>query len=339
MRSTKLAVSLACVAAAGIGIGISLGIVWLYLSQSGDDWALLKPELFKILLGSVAVTAAAIVLPVWLISRRINRPVEQLAGALAERRESSAEFPVLAPVNRDREYEKLIAEINGLLGISKENQTRLDQYAAKVAHELRGPLTLLQLQLDSEAKQLDPQFLEVMTAQIRRLTEYVDTALYLAKVATHKISPVKRRHKIAALVQEISAPYNLLAVGQQRKLSVELSTESEAELDEKIFGLIFHNLFSNAISHGLGEIRLRSRASNSSVTLMVLNRVRAKAQTEIGNGMGLRTVGTLAQAHNLTFRSRPVFNCYAAALRIPTVTSTGAPVAQINASRAAEEKR
>jgi signal transduction histidine kinase len=339
MRSTKIAVSLACLAAAGIGIGISLGMAWLSLSQSTDQWALLKPELLKIWIGSVAVTTAAIVVPVWVLSRRINRSVEQLATALAERRVSSAGFPAVASLNGDREYQKLVAEINDLLGILRENRTRLDQYSAKVAHELRGPLTLLQLQLDYEAKRLDPQFLEVMTAQIRRLTEYVDTALYLAKVAAHKIRPVKTRHKIAALVQEISAPYNLLAVGQQRKLSIDLSIESEAELDEKIFGLILHNLFSNAIFHGLGEIRLRSRASNSSVTLMVLNRVRAKAHTEIGNGMGLRTVGTLAEAHNLTFRSRRVFNFYAASLRIPTLASTGAPVAKINASRAPEEKR
>ena len=103
--------------------------------------------------------------------------------------------------------------------------------------------------------------------------------------------------------------------------------EPEAELDEKIFGLILHNLFSNAISHGLGEIRLRSRASNDAVTLMVLNRVRA-GNTETGTGMGLRTVETLAQAHDLTFRSRRVFSFYAATLRIPTLASTGAPVPQ-----------
>ncbi|HYZ73992.1 MAG TPA: HAMP domain-containing sensor histidine kinase [Chthoniobacterales bacterium] len=339
MRSTKIAVSLACLAAAGIGIGISLGIAWLNLSQSADQWALLKPELLKIWIGSVVATAAAIVLPVWLVSRRINRSIKQLAAELVERRVSSSEFPVVACVNRDREYQMLVAEINHLLGDLREYRARLDHYSAKVAHELRGPLTLLQLQLDYEAKRLDPQFLEAMTAQIRRLTEYVDTALYVAKVAAHKIRPVKTRHKIAALVEEISAPYNLLAAGQQRTLSIDLSIESEAELDAKIFGLILHNLFTNAISHGLGEIRLRSHASNGAVTLMVLNRVRAKAHGETGNGMGLRTVGTLAQAHNLTFRSRPVFNFYAAALRIPTLASTEAPVAEISASRAPEEKR
>jgi signal transduction histidine kinase len=339
MRSTKLAVSLSCLAAAGIGIGISLGIVWLCLSQGAEQWALLKPELLKIWIGSVAVTAAAILIPVWIIRRRVNRSVEQLATALAERRVSSSEFPVVASLNRDREYQVLVAEINDLLGILKEDRTRLDLYSARVAHELRGPLTLLQLQLDYEAKRLDPQFLEVMTAQIRRLTEYVDTALYLAKVAAHKIRPVKTRHNIAELVQEISAPYNLLAIGQQRKLSIHLPIALEAELDEKIFGLILHNLLSNAISHGLGEIRLRSRGSNGAVTLIVLNRVRAKAHTEIGNGLGLQTVGTLAQAHNLTFRSRPVFSFYAATLRIPTLASTEASAAKISASPTPEEKR
>jgi signal transduction histidine kinase len=328
MRSTKIAVSLACVAAAGIGVGISLGIAWLFLSRNPELWALLKPELLKIWVGSVAVTAAAIVLPVWIISRRINRSVEQLASALAERKVSSSEFPVVTCVNHDREYQRLVAEVNGLLGILRENQGRLDRYSAKVAHELRGPITLLQLHLDYEAKQLTPQFLEVMTAQIRRLTEYVDTALYLAKVTDHRIRPIKTRQKIAVLVQEASVPYNLQAAAQQRNLSIELSMEPEAELDEKIFGLILHNLFSNAISHGLGEVRLRSRASNDAVTLMVLNRVRVKGNTETGTGMGLRTVETLAKAHNLTFRSRRFLSFYAATLRIPTLASTGAPVPQ-----------
>jgi signal transduction histidine kinase len=339
MRSTKLAVSLACLAAAGIGIGISLGIAWFCLSNNADQWALLKPELLKIWIGSVTVTAAVIVLPVWIISRRVNHSVKQLAAALAERRVSSSEFPVVASLDRDCEYQMLVAEINDLLGILRENRTRLDHYSARVAHELRGPLTLLQLRLDYEAKRLDPQFLEVMTAQVHRLTEYVDTALYLAKVAHHKIRPIKTRHKIAALVQEISMPYNLQAAAQQRKLSIHLSPESEAELDERIFGLILHNLFSNAISHGLGEIRLRSRASNGAVTLIVVNRVRAEGQAETGTGMGLRTVDTLAQAHNLTFRSRPVFNFYAAKLRIPTLASTGATAAKINAAPAPEEQR
>lgn len=327
MRSTKLVVSLACLASAAIGVGIALGITWLSLSQNVNRWAELRPELLKIWISSIVVTAAVLVLPVWIFRRRINRSVEQLSSALAERRASSLEFPIVGSLNRDLEYQKLVGEINGLMGVLRENQTRLDKYAAKVAHELRGPLTLLQLQLDCEAKHLDPQFLDVMTAQIRRLTENVDTALYLAKVADHKIQPVKTRQKIAGLVQEILAPYKLQATAQQRKLSIDLASEPEAELDEKIFGLILQNLVSNALAHGLGEIRLQSRTGNGAATLVVVNRVRAKkGNTEPGTGIGLRTVGSLAQAHNLKFRSRRIFNCYAAILQIPTLAPAAAPV-------------
>jgi signal transduction histidine kinase len=83
--------------------------------------------------------------------------------------------------------------------------------------------------------------------------------------------------------------------------------------------LILHNLLSNAFSHGLGEIRLRSRAANDALTLFVLNRVRPKTNSETGTGIGLRMVESLAQAHNLKFCSRRVFDCYGAALRIPTL--------------------
>jgi two-component system OmpR family sensor kinase len=324
MTSTKLAVSLICLASAGIGTGIALGITWFYANQSSDHGAQVSSELLRIWITALSVTAAVMVLPVWIFWRRVNRSVQQLASALAERRVSSAEFPVIVSLNRDPEYQKLVAEVNCLIGVLKESQTRLDQYAAKVAHELRGPLTLLQLQLDCETKQLDPQFLDVMTAQIRRLTEYVDTALYLAKVADNKIRPFKTRQKIAGSVQEIVASYKLQAAAQQRQLSIDLSIEPEAELDQKIFGLILHNLLTNAMTHGLGEIRLRSRAGNGAVALVILNRVRATGNTEIGTGIGLRTVESLTQAHNLQFRIRRVFNCYVATLRIPILAPDGA---------------
>jgi signal transduction histidine kinase len=331
MRSTKLVVTLTCLATAGIGTAISLAITGFWLSQRGDHWEQFNPEFLNLWIGSTVVTAVVILLPVLIITQRINRPVEQVANALAERRISSSDLAVIGSWNRDREYQLLAAEINDVMGVLRESQNRLDHYAAKVAHELRGPLTSLQLHLDHASERLDPQFVDVMTAQIRQLTEYVDTALFLAKVADHKILPVKTRQKVAKSVQEIVAPYELQAAAQQRKLSVDLPPELEAELDEKIFGLILHNLLSNAFSHGVGEIRLRSRAGNGALTLFVLNRVRTNTSTEAGTGIGLRMIENLARAHNLTFLSRRVFNCYGARLRIPTLAPlrTTSP-AQIN---------
>ena len=182
---------------------------------------------------------------------------------------------------------------------------------------MRAPITVLQLQLDHAAKTLDPDFFEAMMVQVRRLNEYVDTALYIARVAEQKIRPHKTKRKIADLVQEIAGLYELQATARGRRLCVDLSTGLEADLDEKIFGLILHNLLSNAISHCGGEIRVRLRPGNGAASLLVLNRVSNQTNAGVGTGLGLRTVAILAQAHNLAFRSRRVFNGYAAVVRIP----------------------
>ena len=109
-------------------------------------------------------------------------------------------------------------------------------------------------------------------------------------------------------------------------LTVDLLTDQEADLDEKIFGLILHNLLSNAIAHGTGEIRLRLHAGDGTATLLVLNRVQTKTYTEAGTGIGLRTVAVLAQAHNLGFRSRRIFNNYGAVMQIATLAPVGETV-------------
>jgi signal transduction histidine kinase len=316
MRSTKLAVSLACLVTAGIGIGVSLSVAWGWFRQTSEYSAYLKPKVVQVSLAATATALLAALVPIWLVRRRVHDSVIGLAQALEEQRASSCEFHAISSPNLDREFQKLVAEINALIGAFAETQTRLNQYSAKVAHELRAPITVLQLQLDHAEKALDPRFFEAMTVQVRRLTEYVDTALYIARVAEQKIRPQKTKRKIADLVQEIAGLYELQATARGRRLCVDLSSGLETDLDEKIFGLILHNLLSNAISHGCGEIRVRLRPGNGAVSLLVLNRVPNQANAGVGTGLGLRTVAILAQAHNLAFRSQRVFNGYAAAVRI-----------------------
>ena len=316
MRSTKLVVSLACLVSAGIGIGIFVAINWI--SQAAGFRSPPTPAQLGLWAVAGLAVLAALIPPIWMARQQINDSVLQLANALQERRSAGWGLSPIKSLNQDPEYQRLVAELNALLNAFKDGQNRLDQYAAKVAHELRGPITLLQLQLDYAAKQLDPQFVDAMNLQIRRLTEYVDTALFIAKVADEKIRPNKTKRIIAHLVQEIVDPYERQAAGLQRKLSVQLSTKQEAELDERIFGLILHNLLSNALAHGVGETRLRLRRSVRSTTLLVSNQVRTKMNAEAGTGIGLLTVATLARAHGLEFRSRRVLSGYAALVRINT---------------------
>jgi signal transduction histidine kinase len=310
---------------AGIGIGISIGFAWCWLRQTGEN-PVQRAEFLPFYLAAGLTALLAVVVAIWGLKNRPNHSVAHLAQALEEQRVSKCEFQALSSSSLNRDHQKLVSEINALISAVTETQSRLTHYSAKVAHELRAPLTLLQLHLDFAAKELDPRFVEVMTTQIRRLTEYVDTALYIARVADHKIRPDKSRRKIADVVREITEFYKLQAARQQRKLAVDLLTNQEADLDEKIFGLILHNLLSNAIAHGTAEVRLRLHAGDETATLFVLNRVQTKTYTEAGTGIGLRTVAVLARAHNLGFCSRRIFNSYVAVMRIATIAPAGETV-------------
>ena len=323
MRSTKLAVSLASYLVVGIAIGIFLGATWIWFSQNsaslqpGPQAALL--HLWMVLALPIAIIVAFLG---WVLGLRANKSANRLSRILPKWKESNGEISAITLPETDREYQRLVAELNELVRALNESHQRLERYSAKVAHELRAPITLLQLQLDFAAKKLDQQFVEAMRGQIRRLNEYVDTALFIAKVADNKIRPVKTRRKIAEVVQEVVEPYYLHAEVQGRKLAVKLTTDQEAELNEKLFGLILNNLISNALSHGSGEVRLRLRRSADSASLLILNRVRTDANSETGTGIGLRTIASLTRAHQgMKFRSRRVLNSYAAVVRITAATS------------------
>jgi signal transduction histidine kinase len=320
MRSTKLAVSSVCSLVVGITAAVLLGPTWLWITR---NTAAFSPDLgsglLRLWLALGAPLALIIAGLIWFASRRANKSVRELARILPQWKEDQTRAMTLP--EQDCEYQQLLGELNDLVKALRDSQHRLDRYSAKVAHELRAPITLLQLQLDYAAKQLDPHFVETMALQIRRLTEYVDTALFIAKVADDKIRPAKSRRKIAELVREVVEPYELHIKAQGRKLSVKLSSDQEAEVNEKMFGLILNNLLSNALAHGLDEIRLHLRKNGDSAVLLVLNRVRTNWNSD-GTGLGLRTVRILTQAHSgLAFRSRHVFNSYAAELRIVAAKS------------------
>ena len=97
MRSTKLAVSLACLVPAGIGIGVSLGVAWGWLRQTSEYSVHLEPKLIQVSLAATATAFLAVVVPIWLVRRRVNGSVIELARALEEQRVSSGEFQKLLP--------------------------------------------------------------------------------------------------------------------------------------------------------------------------------------------------------------------------------------------------
>ncbi len=253
--------------------------------------------------GLVGALAVALVLAGgtgWWLARRVTEGWGRLANRLTAGRRAPDVTLAIAPPIADPVERQAFEEADGALRDLAQTREQLHHFSARVAHELRAPITLLQLQIDYAGSKLDPTLVDGLKTQIKRLTEFVDTALLVARADQGNLPLAKEDRDLTALVTELLQPFELRAKSHRRTLCARVGPTRLFSVDPKIFALIFNNLMSNAFYHGAGEVRVRL-AGDGAPTLSIVNRVRRKADgplsNEAGTGMGLKTVRLLADGH------------------------------------------
>lgn len=140
------------------------------------------------------IMLALVILLVWLMIRRMLRPLEYLAGSAAHIAKTSDHALRLEPQRRPDEITSLAKTINSMLD-SLEDAYRQVQassdlqrhFLADVSHELRTPLTIMLSSLDlmKQERGGDPEFqvkaLENIRTEAERMARLVTRLLMLAR--------------------------------------------------------------------------------------------------------------------------------------------------------------
>jgi signal transduction histidine kinase len=320
MKSTRFALFASFCILVAIAVGAFALITWTALktatpagatfSDLPEEWLIIEsPVLVFVLFGA------------WVSTKRSSLPARNLATSLSHQFTQTGPQQIPMP-DSDPDYRNLTLAINKLLQSNQQANERLNHFSAKVAHELRAPITLLQLQLDYATSKLDADLAAGIRTQIKRLADYVDAALMVARAERGNLPIAKEVVDLAAVISELLEPYQVRARAQGRTLAVELAPAGSVKLDQRIFGLILNNLISNAFFHGTGEIRVDLRKRAQFAVLFVVNKIRIRsnnATLEGGIGIGLKTVEALATAHgDLVVRTRKLRDHYIACLRFET---------------------
>jgi signal transduction histidine kinase len=156
-----------------------------------------------------------------------------------------------------------------------------DEFLAIASHELKTPLTPLQLQVDSlrvalsRAGVVDPPLLvglDVMDRQVVRLTNLVQSLLDVARIAGGRLELTPEDLDLGALVTEITERFT--GEAEQAGCTISLQVESQVSLrglwDQMRLEQVVINLLSNAIKYGAGKpVTLRLQATAEKVTLEV----------------------------------------------------------------------
>lgn len=222
--------------------------------------------------------------------RRLNEQLQTIdASHLHQRARISA---------TDSEYRQLEGHINDLLRRFSDSYAQLNDYATKVAHELRTPLMLMRLQIEHASSRMDPELAESVQEELRRLSNYVESALLAARAEQGRLELRLEPVHVNSFLEEFIEPYRLLLTEQKRVIRLACPRETCLVVDQEYFKQVLHNVLSNAVRHGEGEIRIKVCTDGRQVQIIVLNRIGDARKPGVkGTGLGLRIITALVKAH------------------------------------------
>ena len=233
--------------------------------------------------------------------------------------------------NKVKELNQLSVSYNKMLERLSDAFEIQRQFTANAAHELRTPLSLMQVQLDLYNSTRHPdndadtlQTIKMVTEQNGRLSKMVKTLLDMSELQT-----VGQDDKIMvdALVDEVLADLDPLAQEKNIKLTGKCKKITMVGSDILIYRLVY-NLVENAIkyNHSGGQVTVTAYRKEKHVYLSVEDtgngipeelrervfepffRVDKSRSRELGGvGLGLALVREIVRVHDgsITVRSNP----------------------------------
>ena len=223
--------------------------------------------------------------------------------------------------NEVKELNQLSMSYNKMLGRLSDAFEAQRQFTANAAHELRTPLALMQVQLDTYNACEHPgndeaavETIKMMTEQNERLGKMVKTLLDMSELQT-----VARDEVIAldALIEEVLTDLESLAARKNIRLVRECEPVTMTGSDILIYRLVY-NLVENAVKYNIdgGQVTVTCREWDKHIHIMVSDtgkgipeelrsrifepffRVDKSRSRELGGiGLGLALVNEIVRVH------------------------------------------
>ena len=202
--------------------------------------------LFIIVLSGSVLASAFIAVTV---TKRGLRPLGEMTRSLGRIGPTHLKERV-APTDWPRELQPLAIAFDDMLKRLDDSFTRLSQFSADLAHELRTPVANMlgeaQVALTRERTAAEyRETLESTIAECERLSRIVDNLLFVARVDASREPIARKRFDARAAVEKIAAFYQTIA--DDRHVTISCSGEGQIYADPDLFERAVGNLLDNAL--------------------------------------------------------------------------------------------
>ena len=252
------------------------------------------------------------------VTRRGLRPLEAMTRSL-KRVGPHRLHERVPPVEWPRELQPVAIAFDDMLDRLEDSFTRLSQFSADLAHELRTPLANIRGEAEvALARPRSPNeyeaVIESSVAECERLSGIIDNLLFLARAEAAESEVHRARFDGRAAIERIAA-YNE-AIAEERQLVITCTGDGEVYADPVLFGRAVSNLVDNAVHFtpdgGRIAISLETNPAGAEIAVEDTGcgvaadhlprmfdrfyRVDASRSSE-GTGLGLALVKSIADLH------------------------------------------
>jgi two-component system heavy metal sensor histidine kinase CusS len=293
----------------------------IQIAQDRSADARLRKEfraLLALVLGLGCIASAFVAVTV---TRRGLRPLGQMRRAL-ERVQPAHLNERIDPERWPSELRPLAASFDDMLGRLEDSFTRLSQFSADLAHELRTPVGNMlgeaQVALTRDRRPEEYRMvIESAAAECERLSGIIDNLLFVARAESAEQQINRSVFNGRYALEKIASFYEVPAEDAQIKITCE--GEAEVFADPLLFNRAVGNLVENAlrfIPQG-GEVRISLQRSGNGSEISVrdsgsgiapehLPRVFDRfyrgdaSRSSAGTGLGLALVKSIVNLHGGT---------------------------------------
>lgn len=267
----------------------------------------------RVILAWLAMAALAVgsLLVAVLVARRqarlLSEPLEALSNV--SRRIADGDLAARADLSAIPEIHRVAQTHNAMVGRLTEMIDKERHFSANASHQLRTPLTGLQLGLEAALTNPPDDLRPVLLTaaeQVRELRRTVDEVLALARLGSDQWLVVTPR-ALGQLMDEVEARWHGPLAAQGRRLQVILEPDLAAiEVPGSVITQILNVLIDNALRHGSGAVTLNAREISDALAVDVADEGSITIESAVvfdrgtsgdeGQGIGLALARSLAEA-------------------------------------------
>ncbi|GAB2924219.1 sensor histidine kinase [Rheinheimera gaetbuli] len=237
----------------------------VYVQLSNDGWQIMvaQPLQQRLQLADEVITASiypvVLSLPfqallIWLVVSRALRPLHEFSTQLTSRKADE-----LAPVKLKQvpaELRPVLSSTNSLFERLSGAFAREKRFASDVAHELRTPLSVLEITLFNALTRWKQQGMsetdESMVALqqgVERMRHLIEQIMLLNRTHPDNFQAKTKLLDWAALCRDVVAEWYSQLEQKQQQISIDGAEHLEVKADEFALRLLVSNLLGNAIKY------------------------------------------------------------------------------------------